>query len=46
VELLETEGKIRQDKVFQTAYCKAVSAAMRPQPFWWESIKTFRELGL
>jgi glycosyltransferase involved in cell wall biosynthesis len=45
-EISETEGKIRQNKVFREAYCKAVSAAMLPQPFWWESIKTFRELGL
>lgn len=45
-ELLETEGKISRDAAFRDVYCRAVRAAMRPQPFWWESIKTYRELGL
>lgn len=45
-DLAETEDRVKQDEAFRQAYYKAVRTVMRPQPFWWEAIKTYRELGL
>jgi hypothetical protein len=45
-ELLETENWISQNRRSTASYCTGVREAMRSQPFWWESIKTFKELGL
>jgi hypothetical protein len=44
--LLETEDLIRKDSVFKKIYCKAVRLALQSQPFWWESIKSYKELEL
>lgn len=45
-ELSRTDSKIKQNPGFQQIYCQAVRGAMRPQPFWWEAIKTYKEFGL
>jgi hypothetical protein len=45
-ELAHTIALANTDDFQKQAYCRAVRSAMRPQPFWWEPIKTFKELGL
>ena len=45
-DLLATRDRISRKNSDAIKYCKAVRAAMPRHPFWWEPIKTFKELGL